>query len=74
MNLLGYIKDAMLALIGMLAAFEIWNPTEVQIGAIVTFYAALSIVAVAINSRRPGGAVQDVRQKAAAAEKAGITV
>lgn len=66
---LGYVKDAILALIGLAAAFGWWNPTDDQVGAILLVLATLGAIAVAFNTAK--GKPAEIRN---AARKEGVDV
>jgi hypothetical protein len=69
-ELLGYIKDAVAALLQCLVLFGIWALTGEQIAGLLLVVTTFGTIALAINSRR--GAPATIRAKAAAAEEAGI--
>jgi hypothetical protein len=69
-ELLGYIKDAVAAVLQVLVLFGIWKLTAEQISGLLLVVTSLGTVALAINSRK--GAPSVLRAKAKAAEDAGI--
>jgi cell division protein FtsW (lipid II flippase) len=69
-ELLGYIKDAIQAVLYVLVILGVLTLTGEQLAAIGTAVVAVGAVVLAINSRK--GAPATLRAKAAAAEDAGI--
>jgi threonine/homoserine/homoserine lactone efflux protein len=70
-ELLGYIKDFATSVLALAVLFGL-ALTDEQIAAILLVLTTAGALVLAWNSRRPGGAVQTVRNKALAAEEAGI--
>jgi protein-S-isoprenylcysteine O-methyltransferase Ste14 len=71
-ELLGYIKDAIQAVLYVLVILGVFTLTGEQLAAIGTAVVAVGALVLAWNSRRAGGAPQVLKAKAAAAENAGI--
>jgi uncharacterized membrane protein len=46
------VQAALVSVIGLLAAFGVWSPTEEQVGALLTVYVALVAVVAAIVRAR----------------------
>jgi threonine/homoserine/homoserine lactone efflux protein len=70
-ELLGYIKDFATSVLALAVLFGLALSDE-QIAAILLVLTTAGALVLAWNSRRAGGAVQTVRNKALAAEAAGI--
>ncbi len=68
---LGYIKDFVTAVLGAAVLFGVGLTPE-QIGGILLVVATGGALLLGWNSNRAGGAVQTVRNKALAAEEAGL--
>jgi hypothetical protein len=71
-ELLGYIKEAIYSVAGFLILMDWLNMSDQQLGGLILAVAAVGTLALRINSIRSGGAVQTLRNKAIAAEEAGI--
>lgn len=71
-ELLGYVKEAVYAVIGFLVIMGWLRMTEEQIGALILAIAAVGALALRVNSIREGGAPQVLKAKAEAYEEAGI--
>jgi cell division protein FtsW (lipid II flippase) len=69
-ELLGYIKDAIQAVLYVLVILQVFVLSGEQLAAIGTAVVAVGALVLAINSRK--GAPATLRAKAAAAEDAGI--
>jgi hypothetical protein len=69
-ELLGYIKEAVAAVLQCLVLFGLWQLTGEQIAGLLLLVTTVGTVALAINSRK--GAPATLRAKAAAAEAANI--
>jgi hypothetical protein len=64
-ELLGYVTNAVAALLGLLVLFGI-DLSEEQIAGILTALGAVGALVFAINSHRSGGKVQELRRAAKA--------
>jgi hypothetical protein len=71
-ELLGYIKEAIAAILQCLVLFGIWKLTGEQIAGLLLAVTTIGTVALAINSNRKSGVPPTLRRKAAAAEAANI--
>ena len=69
-EILGYITQAVAAVLGLLVLFGV-ELTEEQIAGILTAIGALGALAFAVNSHRSGGKVQELRR---AAKQQGVQV
>lgn len=66
---LGYLKDLFVAVIGVLTVFQIWSPTEEQMGALLILFSAVGAIVLAFNTAK--GKPSEIRS---AARQQGVDV